>query len=318
VVLGGGAIGSELAQAFARFGSRVTQVEMLPRILPREDPEISEMVTQRFRAEGIDVRVERRAKEFRRENGKKILIVEHDGEESRIEFDEVLVAVGRAARTQGYGLEELGIGLTPQRTIEVNEYLQTIYPNIYCCGDVAGPYQFTHMAAHQAWFAAVNALFGSFKKFKVDYSVVPWATFTDPEVARVGLNEEDAKAQGISYEVTRYPIAELDRAITDEEAHGVVKGLTVAGIGKILGGTIVGEHAGDMIGIVSGLTRFSARFTSTRRSPRPTSTPPASGRRRTPRRPCCAGSSAITPGAVRAKLTERYRPVQKISIHGRA
>jgi dihydrolipoamide dehydrogenase len=247
VVLGGGPIGSELAQAFARFGSQVTQVEMLPRLLPREDPEISEMVMQRFRAEGIDIRVDHRAKAFHLEDGQKVLIVEHDGEESRIEFDEVLVAVGRAARTQGYGLEELGIGVTPQRTVEVNEYLQTIYPNIYCCGDVAGPYQFTHMASHQAWFASVNALFGSFKKFKVDYSVVPWATFTDPEVARVGLNEEDAKAKGISYEVTRYPIEELDRAITDEEAHGVVKVLTVPGKDKILGVTIVGEHAGDTI-----------------------------------------------------------------------
>lgn len=247
LVLGGGAIGSELAQAFARFGSQVTQVEMLPRILPREDPDISEMVTARFRAEGIDVRVAHRAKKFMRENGRKVILVEHDGQESRIEFDEVLVAVGRAARTEGYGLEALGIGLTPQRTVEVNEYLQTIYPNIYCCGDVAGPYQFTHMASHQAWFAAVNALFGTFKKFRVDYSVVPWATFTDPEVARVGLNEEDAKAKGIDYEVTRYGIDELDRAITDEAAHGVVKVLTPPGKDKILGVTIVGEHAGDII-----------------------------------------------------------------------
>jgi dihydrolipoamide dehydrogenase len=247
VVLGCGPIGSELAQSFARFGSQVTHVEMLPRILPREDPDISEMVMRRFLAEGIDVRLGHRAKEFRLEDGKKLLIMEHDGKESRVEFDEVLVAVGRAARTQGYGLEELGIGLTPQRTIEVNEYLQTTYPNIYCCGDVTGPYQFTHMASHQAWFATVNALFGSFKKFKVDYSVVPWATFTDPEVARVGLNEEEAKAKGISYEVTRYPIKELDRAITDEEAHGVVKVLTVPGKDKILGVTIVGEHAGDVI-----------------------------------------------------------------------
>jgi pyruvate/2-oxoglutarate dehydrogenase complex dihydrolipoamide dehydrogenase (E3) component len=220
---------------------------MLSRILPREDPGISEMVAARFRAEGIDVRVAHRAKEFRRENGRKVMLVEQDGQESRIEFDEVLVAVGRAARTKGYGLEELGIGLTPQRTIEVNEYLQTIYPNIYCCGDVAGPYQFTHMASHQAWFAAVNALFGNFKKFRVDYSVVPWATFTEPEVARVGLNEEDAKAKGIAYEVTRYGIDDLDRAITDEEAYGVVKVLTPPGKDKILGVTIVGEHAGDII-----------------------------------------------------------------------
>ena len=247
VVLGGGAIGSELAQAFARFGSQVTQVEMLPRILVREDPEVSAMVTERFRAEGIDVRVDHRAKEFRIEKGRKILIAEHRGQDVRIEFDELLVAVGRVAHTQGYGLEELEIGVTQGRTVEVNEYLQTIYPNIYVCGDAAGPYQFTHMAAHQAWFAAVNALFGSFKKFRVDYAVVPWATFTDPEVARVGLNEQDAKVKGIPYEITTYGIDDLDRAITDEEAHGVVKVLTVPGKDKILGATIVGEHAGDII-----------------------------------------------------------------------
>ncbi len=247
VVLGGGAIGSELAQAFARFGSEVTEVEMLPRILVREDPEVSAMVTERFRAEGIDVRVDHRAKEFRIEKGRKILIAEHQGQDVQFEFDELLVAVGRVARTQGYGLEELGIGVTEGRTVEVNEYLQTIYPNIYVCGDAAGPYQFTHIAAHQAWFAAVNALFGSFKKFRVDYSVIPWATFTDPEVARVGLNEQDAKAKGIPYEITTYGIDDLDRAITDEEAHGVVKVLTVPGKDKILGATIVGEHASDII-----------------------------------------------------------------------
>ncbi len=247
VVLGGGAIGCELTQAFARFGSRVTQVEMLPRIMAREDPEISEMVNARFRAEGIDVRADHRGKEFRREQGKKVLICEHQGRDVRLEFDELLVAVGRVGRGKGYGLEELGIGVAKNGTIEVNEYLQTIYPNIYACGDVIGPYQFTHMASHQAWFASVNALFGGIKKFRVDYSVVPWATFTDPEVARVGLSEQEAKEKGIAYEVTRYGIDDLDRAITEEEAHGLVKVLTVPGKDKILGVTIVGEHAGDII-----------------------------------------------------------------------
>ncbi len=247
VVLGGGAIGCELAQAFARLGSRVTQVEMLPRIMAREDPEVSAIVTEQFRKEGIEVRASHRAKEFRRENGRKVLICEHQGQDVRIEFDELLVAVGRVGRGQGYGLEELGVGIAKNGTIEVNEYLQTIYPNIYACGDVAGPYQFTHMASHQAWFASVNALFGGFKKFKVDYSVVPWATFTDPEVARVGLSEQEANEKGIGYEVTRYGIGELDRAITDEEAHGFVKVLTVPGKDRILGVTIVGEHAGDII-----------------------------------------------------------------------
>lgn len=247
VVLGGGPIGCELAQAFARLGSQVTQVEMLPRIMIREDPEISEMVARRFRAEGIDVRVGHKARQFVAEDGKKVLVCDHAGGEVRIEFDEVLVAVGRAARTRGYGLEELGIPLTRTRTIETNEFLQTIYPNVYACGDVAGPFQFTHTAAHQAWYASVNALFGGLRRFRVDYSVIPWATFTDPEVARVGLNETDAKEKNIPYEVSVYGIDDLDRAIADEEAHGLVKVLTVPGRDRILGVTIVGEHAGDLI-----------------------------------------------------------------------
>ena len=247
VVLGGGPIGSELAQAFARLGSKVTQVEMLPRILIREDPEISALVMQKFVAEGVDVRVDHEAKEFRIENGHKLLICEHQGADVRIEFDQLLCAVGRIANTKGYGLEELGIPVSKARTVETNEYLQTVYPNIYACGDVAGPYQFTHTAAHQAWYAAVNALFGTFKKFRADYSVIPWATFTDPEVARVGLNETEAKEKGIAYEVTRYGIEDLDRAIADEDAHGVVKVLSVPGKDRILGVTIAGEHAGDLI-----------------------------------------------------------------------
>jgi pyruvate/2-oxoglutarate dehydrogenase complex dihydrolipoamide dehydrogenase (E3) component/uncharacterized membrane protein YdjX (TVP38/TMEM64 family) len=247
VVLGGGPIGSELTQCFARFGSRVTQVEMLPRILVKEDAEISDMVMKRFVEEGIDVKVNHKAKEFRLEDDRKILICEHDGREVLIEFDQLLVAVGRAANTSDYGLDELGISLTKARTIEVNEFLQTRFPNVYACGDVAGPFQFTHVSAHQAWFCAVNALFGTFKKFRADYSVIPWATFTDPEVARVGLNEEEAKAKGQEYEVTTYGIEDLDRAIADEEAHGVVKVLTLPGKDKILGVTIVGDHAGDLI-----------------------------------------------------------------------
>jgi pyruvate/2-oxoglutarate dehydrogenase complex dihydrolipoamide dehydrogenase (E3) component/uncharacterized membrane protein YdjX (TVP38/TMEM64 family) len=247
VVLGGGPIGCELAQAFQRLGSRVTQVEMLPRLLIREDPEIAAMVEQRFRAEGVDLRVGHRAKEFRVEDGRKVLICEHEGRDLAIEFDALLVAVGRAANTSGYGLEELGIPLGRAGTVETNDYLQTVYPNIYACGDVAGPYQFTHTASHQAWYASVNALFGGLKKFRADYSVIPWATFTDPEVARVGLNEIEARERNISYEVTVYGIDDLDRAIADEEAHGVVKVLTAPGKDRILGVTIAGEHAGDLI-----------------------------------------------------------------------
>jgi dihydrolipoamide dehydrogenase len=247
VVLGGGPIGSELTQAFARFGSQVTQVEMLPRILVREDPEISEMVAQRFREDGVNVLVNHKAKQFVIENGEKVLIAEHAGTDVRIAFDQLLVAVGRVANTKGYGLEELGIGTTRQRTVETNEFLETIYPNIYACGDVAGPFQFTHTASHQAWYASVNALFGKLKRFRADYSVIPWATFTEPEVARVGLNETEAKEKGIPCEVTTYGIDDLDRAIADGEAHGLVKVLTVPGKDKILGATIVGEHAGDLI-----------------------------------------------------------------------
>jgi pyruvate/2-oxoglutarate dehydrogenase complex dihydrolipoamide dehydrogenase (E3) component len=247
VVLGGGPIGCELAQCFARFGSQVIQVEMLPRILIREDPEISDRVAQQFRREGIDLRVNCRAKQLLREGGERILVCGHEGSDVRIPFDELLCAVGRIANTSGYGLEELGIGTTGARTVETNEYLQTLYSNIYACGDVAGPYQFTHTASHQAWYAAVNALFGGLRKFRVDYSVIPAATFTDPEVARVGLNEIEAKEKNIPFEVTTYAIDDLDRAITDGEAHGVVKVLTVPGRDRILGATIVAEHAGDLI-----------------------------------------------------------------------
>ena len=247
VVLGGGPIGCELAQCFARLGSRVTQVEMLPRLLIREDPEISQRVADRFKAEGIGVLVNHKAKAFKIENGEKVLIAEHDGKDIRIAFDQLLVAVGRVANTQGYGLEELGIPVTKARTVETDEYLQTLYPNIYACGDVAGPYQFTHTASHQAWYAAMNALFGRLRKFKADYSVIPWATFTDPEVARVGLNETEAREKGIAYEVTTYGIDDLDRAIADEAAHGVVKVLTVPGKDRVLGVTIAGEHAADLI-----------------------------------------------------------------------
>jgi dihydrolipoamide dehydrogenase len=247
VVLGGGPIGCELAQAFARLGSKVTQVEMLPRIMIREDPEISEMVTRKFRDEGIAVLVGHKAREFVLEDGGKVLVCEHEGKEVRIGFDDVLVAVGRAPRVTGYGIEELGIPLNRTKTVQTNEYLQTVYPNIYACGDVAGPYQFTHTASHQAWYASVNSLFGGLKKFRADYSVIPWATFTDPEVARVGLNETEAREKGIPFEVSVYGIDDLDRAIADEEAHGLVKVLTVPGKDRILGVTIAGDHAGDLI-----------------------------------------------------------------------
>jgi pyruvate/2-oxoglutarate dehydrogenase complex dihydrolipoamide dehydrogenase (E3) component/uncharacterized membrane protein YdjX (TVP38/TMEM64 family) len=245
VVLGGGPIGCELAQAFARLGSQVTQIEMLDRIMVREDADVSAYARQALEGDGVTVLTGHKALRCERSGDGKTIVVEAGGAQKRIEFDALVCAVGRVARLKGYGLEELGI--PAQRTIETNEYLQTIYPNIYACGDVAGPYQFTHTASHQAWYAAVNALFGFAKKFKADYSVIPWATFIDPEVARVGLNEQEAKEKGVAYEATRYGIDDLDRAIADSAAHGWIKVLTVPGKDKILGVTIVGEHAGDLL-----------------------------------------------------------------------
>ncbi len=245
VVLGGGPIGCELAQAFARLGSTVTQIEMAPRLMLREDEDVSAYARQALEADGVAVLSGHKALRCETTGAEKFIIVEAGGQEKRVAFDVLLCAVGRVARLQGYGLEELGVNVN--RTVQVNEYLQTNLPNILAAGDVAGPYQFTHTAAHQAWYAAVNALFGGLKKFKVDYSVIPWCTFIDPEVARVGLNEQEAKEQGVAYEVTRYGIDDLDRAIADSAAHGWVKVLTVPGKDKILGVTIVGVHAGDLL-----------------------------------------------------------------------
>ena len=245
VVLGGGPIGCELAQSFARLGSKVIQIEMADRIMIREDVEVSELARASLAADGVEVLTDHKAVRCEKEGEHKYIVVEHDGQSQRIEFDTLLCAVGRSSRLTGFGLEELGIPV--QRTVTTNEYLETLYPNIYAAGDVAGPYQFTHTAAHQGWYVAVNALFGDFKRFKADYSVIPWATFIEPEVARVGLNEQEAREQGIDHEVTKYGIDDLDRAIADGTAHGFVKVLTVPGKDKILGVTIVGEHAGDLL-----------------------------------------------------------------------
>jgi pyruvate/2-oxoglutarate dehydrogenase complex dihydrolipoamide dehydrogenase (E3) component len=249
VVLGGGPIGCELAQCFARLGSRVVQIEMAARIMVREDDEVSALAQAALQADRVQVLTGHKALRCESEgqgaSQRKFIVVESQGAEQRIEFDQLLCAVGRSARLHGFGLEKLGVPVG--RTVQVNDYLQTNYPNIYAAGDVAGPFQFTHTAAHQAWYASVNALFGSLKKFKADYSVIPWATFISPEVARVGLNEQEAKAQGVAYEVTRYGLDDLDRAIADSSAHGFVKVLTVPGKDKILGVTIVGEHAGDLL-----------------------------------------------------------------------
>ena len=247
VVLGGGPIGCELAQSFQRLGSKVTLIQRGARIMPREDEEISQMARERFEREGMRVLTGHAAKRIEESDGERAVLCEHEGEEIRVPYDQLLIALGRQANVTGFGLEELGVTLAPRGSVEADPFLRTNFPNIYVCGDVTGPYQFTHTAAHQAWYASVNALFSPFKKFRVDYSVIPWATYTDPEVARVGLNELEANERGIPYEVTTYGIDDLDRAIADEEDHGLVKVLTVPGKDRILGVTIAGSHAGDLI-----------------------------------------------------------------------
>ncbi|WP_394728594.1 FAD-dependent oxidoreductase [Altererythrobacter sp. GH1-8] len=240
-VLGGGPIGCEISQALARLGSKVTQVEMAPRVLGREDEEVSALARQVLEESGVTVLTDHKA--VRVEEG--ALIAEHGGLEREIGYDALIVAVGRAARLKGYGLEELGVDTN--RTVVTDEFLATRFPNIYAAGDVAGPYQFTHVSSHQAWYASVNALFGAFRKFKADYRVIPAVTFLDPEFARVGLNEVEAREQGIKYDVTRYDLDDLDRAITESETQGFVKVLTPPGKDTILGVTIVGAHAGELL-----------------------------------------------------------------------
>lgn len=247
VVMGGGPIGCELAQSFARLGSKVTMIEMAPGILIREDQEVADLVEKSLLRDGVEVLTNHQVTKVAQTGADVVVSCETPGQRVSVRCDAILVAVGRAANTDGLGLKELGIELTERGTIKVNDYLQTRYPNILACGDVVGPYQFTHMAGHQAWYASVNALFRGIKKFKVDYSLVPAATYTDPEVARVGLNEQEAKQQNIPYEVVRYDLDDLDRAIVDGETQGFIKLLTVPGKDKLLGVTIVGHHAGDLI-----------------------------------------------------------------------
>jgi pyruvate/2-oxoglutarate dehydrogenase complex dihydrolipoamide dehydrogenase (E3) component/uncharacterized membrane protein YdjX (TVP38/TMEM64 family) len=242
-IVGGGPIGTEMAQAFARLGAKVTQVEGGEHVLSKEDPEVSEFVAAVLREEGVDVRT---GWEAARVEGKGLVIRSRKGgAEERVQFDEIIVAVGRTGRLEGYGLEALGI--EAGRTVSVNEWLETRFPNIYAVGDVAGPYQFTHFAAHQAWFAAVNALFGSLKRFRADYSVLPWVTFTDPEVAHVGHNERSATEAGVAYETVRYDLGHLDRAVAEGANRGFVKLLVAPGKDRIIGATIVAAGAGEML-----------------------------------------------------------------------
>ncbi|MGH8072683.1 MAG: FAD-dependent oxidoreductase [Lysobacter sp.] len=247
LVLGGGPVGCELAQAFARFGSAVTLVEMAPRLLMREDPDAAAQVTGQLRADGVDIATGHEALRVEATGSGGRLVCRHDGAEVELEFDALLLALGRSANVEGFGLEQLGVRLTARGTVEADALLRTNFPNIHVCGDVTGPYQFTHVASHQAWYAAVNALLAPFWSFDVDYRVIPWATFTDPEVARVGLSEDEARERGIDVEVTRYGIDDLDRAIADGVDRGFVKVLTAPGKDRILGATIVGAHAAELL-----------------------------------------------------------------------
>ncbi|MHA7819748.1 MAG: FAD-dependent oxidoreductase [Erythrobacter sp.] len=240
-VLGGGPIGCELSQSLARLGSEVTQVEMADQLLGREDPDVAAVAQKALEESGVRVLTGHKAVRFEG----KVLVAQGPDSETEIPFDALIVAVGRKARLRGFGLEKLGIDT--DKTVITDEFLATKFPNIFAAGDVAGPYQFTHTASHQAWFASVNVLFGQFKKFKADYRVIPAVTFTDPEVARVGLNETEAKEQGVEFEVTKYELDDLDRAIAESETAGFVKVLTPPGKDTILGATIVGAHAGELL-----------------------------------------------------------------------
>lgn len=248
LIIGGGPIGCELAQAFARLGCNVTLVEMASRLLVREDPDVADSIAEVLRGEGVRLALGCSASAIRSRDGTGgTLVCDASGEVMEFEFDRLLLALGRRANVEGYGLEELGGRLAPDGTLEVDRFLRTSIPTIYACGDVTGPYQFTHTASHQAWYATVNALFGGIKRFKVDYSVIPWATFTDPEIARVGLNETQAGERGIPYQVTTFSLSELDRAIIEGSTRGTIKVLTVPGRDRILGATIVAEHAGELV-----------------------------------------------------------------------
>ncbi|MGO2133440.1 MAG: FAD-dependent oxidoreductase [Halomonas sp.] len=250
VVLGGGPVGCELSQSFARLGSAVTLVVRGKQLLPREDADVADEVVRGLAQDGVTLALGTRALRViakGAEDGAHLLQVERDGEAQCLAFDQLLVAIGRKANVTGLGLEALGVALRDDGTLSVDESLCSVLPNVWACGDVTGPYQLTHASAHQAWHATVNALFGEFKRFRASYRAMPAVTFTAPEVARVGLNEHEAKQQGIDHEITRYSLSELDRAIAEGERGGFIKVLTVPGKDRILGATLVGEGAGEML-----------------------------------------------------------------------
>jgi dihydrolipoamide dehydrogenase len=247
LIVGGGPIGVELSQAFSRLGTQVSLLEAGTKILSKEDDDVSESMLKILKEEGVNILTSHKLIRFHKNKKEQIAICESDSKEISLSFDICLFAIGRKPRTKNFGLEELGVELNPNGTIKVNEYLETNYPNIFACGDVAGPYQFTHTASHQAWYASVNALFGIIKKFKADYRIIPWTTFTDPEIAHVGLSVQEAKEKNIEHEIFKYEFSELDRSIADGETKGFIKVITEFGSDKILGVTILGSNAGELI-----------------------------------------------------------------------
>ncbi|MDB2593989.1 FAD-dependent oxidoreductase [Porticoccaceae bacterium] len=248
LIMGGGAIGCEMAQAFQRLGSQVILVEAMSQLLPSEDEDLAAGVSDSLSGEGVQIMTSHKLVSVTSEGAERSAVLSGTANKNiTVEFDHILVAVGRRANTSGFGLQELGVELNKDATVSVDRYLRTSCPTIFACGDVAGPYQLTHAAGHQAWFAGVNALFGQFKKFAADYRVMPQVIFTDPQLARVGLNELEAAAQGLDVEVTVYDLADLDRAIVDGDAKGMVKVLTAAGTDRILGAAVLGPQAGELI-----------------------------------------------------------------------
>lgn len=269
-IVGGGPVGCELAQALARLGAQVSLVEAAPAVLSQEDADVSALVQSALSADGVRVytghQVLRCETLPAHAGADKLLVLRQSAalggqasampstsaaqkDEFALPYDLLLCATGRQARLRGFGLEALGIA--SDRHLHTDAYLQTLIPSIYAAGDVVGPYQFTHAAAHQAWYAAVNALLDGWGAMRPDYSVLPTAVYVAPEVARVGINEQQAKARGIAYEVTRFELAGLDRAICDAAQGavpaGFVKVLTVPGRDTLLGVSIVGEHAAELL-----------------------------------------------------------------------
>ena len=244
-IVGGGPIGTEMAQAFRRFGSRVTVIDMLDRILAKDDPELSAMMQDFLEGEGIEYVLKAGVKQVEKHGDGVRITVEQDGQPRNIDADAVLMATGRRANVGGLNLDAAGVAYTKQG-ITVDDKSRTNVKHIYAVGDVTGRYQFTHMSEHMAKVAVTNALL-KVVPMKIDTKHVPWVTYTDPEVAHVGASEAELRAQGVKYRTYRFPYGKIDRAVTESEAKGLVKVYAKESTGKIYGVDIIGASAGEMI-----------------------------------------------------------------------